>query len=300
MKPVPAKPIAAAAVSARPPAPRPAPPLARSHLLLAQWSRSVGELVRACDGPGFEVALCAALRRLVEFDFAMVFAYRGAERPVALGDTLDAELRRVLILDYLNGPYLLDPFFQAILDGISDGCHRLANLAPDRFRQSEYYRAHYARTRIGEEVGFFFALPGEVMGVLSFARWNDHPPLTRQDEALLRAIEPSLGGLCARHWAGAARRFPGVSGPAGNSVLTGPAGGPLPLARAMERFGAARLSNREREIVTYVLQGHSTESIARHLDISPGTVKIHRKNIYRKLGISTQAELFASFLQSLP
>jgi DNA-binding CsgD family transcriptional regulator len=52
--------------------------------------------------------------------------------------------------------------------------------------------------------------------------------------------------------------------------------------------------------VSYVLQGHSTESIARHLDISPGTVKIHRKNIYRKLGISTQAQLFASFLRSLP
>jgi DNA-binding CsgD family transcriptional regulator len=259
----------------------------------------MGELVQACDGPDFEAALCAALRRLVEFDFVMVFAYRGAERPVALGDTLDAELRRVLILDYLNGPYLLDPFCQAVLDGIRDGCHRLANLAPDRFRQSEYYRAHYARTRIGEEVGFFFGLPGEVVGVLSFARWNDHPPLTRDDEALLRAVEPALGSLCARHWAGAAARFPGVVRHAGGAVRSGPAAGPLPLARALERFGAAQLSNREREIVTYVLQGHSTESIARHLDISPGTVKIHRKNIYRKLGISTQAELFASFLHSL-
>jgi hypothetical protein len=32
------------------------------------------------------------------------------------------------------------------------------------------------------------------------------------------------------------------------------------------------------------------------LSISPGTVKIHRKNIYRKMKVSTQAELFAAFL----
>lgn len=276
-------------------------PVARSNLLLAQWSRSVAELVAACNGAGFEAALCQALRRLVEFDFVMAFAYRGAERPLALGDTLDPAMRRIVIEDYQNGPYILDPFFQAIHDGVRDGCHRLANLAPDRFRQSEYFRAHYARTRIGEEVGFFFAVPGEAVGVLSFARWNDHPPLTRHDMELLRAVEPSLAALCARHWAGAAERFPGLRRPGRSETRTakGAAAGPLPLAQALARFGAARLSTREREIVTYVLQGHSTESIARHLDISPGTVKIHRKNIYRKLGISTQAQLFASFLDSM-
>jgi len=54
--------------------PRASVPIARSNLLLAQWSRSMGELVAACNGPGFEEALCRALRRLVEVDFAMVLA----------------------------------------------------------------------------------------------------------------------------------------------------------------------------------------------------------------------------------
>lgn len=273
-------------------------PIARSNLLLAQWSRSMGELVAACNGAGFEEALCRALRRLVEVDFAMVFGYRGAERPVALGDTLTPELRRILIHDYLNGPFVLDPFFQAILDGVREGCHRLLDVAPDRFRQSEYFRAHYGRTKIGEEVGFFFELPGGMVGVLSFARWRGHPALTRQDMELLRAIEPALVGLCVRHWTETADRMNGTAPvPAGRPAN---GAGPQPLAKALEHFGASRLSNREREIVTYVLQGHSTESIARNLDISPGTVKIHRKNIYRKLGISTQAQLFATFLSSLP
>ena len=70
-----------------------------------------------------------------------------------------------------------------------------------------------------------------------------------------------------------------------------------PFTQAYQQFGGKLLSEREREIVALVLQGHSTESIAGRLDISPGTVKIHRRNIYRKLGIGTQAGLFASFLR---
>jgi DNA-binding CsgD family transcriptional regulator len=48
-----------------------------------------------------------------------------------------------------------------------------------------------------------------------------------------------------------------------------------------------------------ILQGHSSKSIARQIGIAPGTVKLHRKAIYRKLGITSQSELFASFLQTL-
>lgn len=270
-------------------------PITRSNLLIAQWSRSVGELVACCETAGFEAALCKAMARLVAFDFVMIFAYDSDGRPAALGDTLDPELRRVIIDDYLKGPYVLDPFFQAILGGMREGCHRLLDVAPDRFRQSEYFRAHYARTGIGEEVGFFFPLRQDTVGVLSFARWNEQPALTRQELDLLRAVEPALAALARRHWSAAAERFHEAPAPSGRA---GAKAGPQ-LNRGLERFGATRLSNREREIVSYVLQGHSTESIARHLDISPGTVKIHRKNIYRKLGISTQAQLFASFLRSL-
>jgi DNA-binding CsgD family transcriptional regulator len=35
------------------------------------------------------------------------------------------------------------------------------------------------------------------------------------------------------------------------------------------------------------------------LGISSGTVRIHRRNIYAKLGISSQGELFALFIETL-
>ncbi|EMV9186339.1 helix-turn-helix transcriptional regulator, partial [Escherichia coli] len=44
---------------------------------------------------------------------------------------------------------------------------------------------------------------------------------------------------------------------------------------------------------------HSSASVAEQLDISPGTVKIHRKNLYAKLGIGSQSELLGLFIREL-
>ena len=62
----------------------------------------------------------------------------------------------------------------------------------------------------------------------------------------------------------------------------------------MEEF--ERLTTREREVVRFMLLGHSSKSIAHGLDIAVGTVKNHRKSIYRKLAIRSQSALFARFL----
>ncbi|RTF06923.1 response regulator transcription factor, partial [Serratia marcescens] len=56
------------------------------------------------------------------------------------------------------------------------------------------------------------------------------------------------------------------------------------------------LTPREREIVDLILAGCSSQQIADRLFISLGTVKNHRKNIYGKLNIGSQAELFSLLL----
>jgi DNA-binding CsgD family transcriptional regulator len=45
-----------------------------------------------------------------------------------------------------------------------------------------------------------------------------------------------------------------------------------------------------------MVQGHSTKSIARSLDVAPGTVKV-RRNIHQKFGIKSQSELFARCIE---
>ena len=59
------------------------------------------------------------------------------------------------------------------------------------------------------------------------------------------------------------------------------------------------LTPRERDVVEYVLKGHSSEAIGSILGISAGTVRIHRKNIYTKLGINSQGALFSRFIEAL-
>lgn len=52
-----------------------------------------------------------------------------------------------------------------------------------------------------------------------------------------------------------------------------------------------RLTHREREIMGFVYEGFSNPDIAAELYISRNTVKIHIRNIFEKLGISTRIEV---------
>ncbi|MEA2780742.1 MAG: hypothetical protein QOK29_2286 [Rhodospirillaceae bacterium] len=59
---------------------------------------------------------------------------------------------------------------------------------------------------------------------------------------------------------------------------------------------AEGLTRREQEIVELMLQGYATKSIAETLGLSRGTVKNYRQRIYDKLDITTEREIFLSFI----
>ena len=52
-----------------------------------------------------------------------------------------------------------------------------------------------------------------------------------------------------------------------------------------------KLSNRERQILTRVVAGNTTNEIGRSLALSPKTVEVHRSNIARKMKVASMAEL---------
>ncbi len=51
------------------------------------------------------------------------------------------------------------------------------------------------------------------------------------------------------------------------------------------------LSNRQRSVALHIVDGCSSKEIARLLNISPQTVGKHRCDIYRRLGVSSAAQL---------
>ncbi|MCG7519816.1 helix-turn-helix transcriptional regulator [Ruegeria sp. Ofav3-42] len=59
------------------------------------------------------------------------------------------------------------------------------------------------------------------------------------------------------------------------------------------------MTPREKEVVEFTLRSHSADAEGRILGISPGAVRIHRRNIKPKLRIRSQEELFSRFIDAL-
>ncbi|MEW6171594.1 MAG: LuxR C-terminal-related transcriptional regulator [Bacillota bacterium] len=55
------------------------------------------------------------------------------------------------------------------------------------------------------------------------------------------------------------------------------------------------LTPREQEVLEFILVGLDDKKIAAELNLSPHTVKTHRKHIYRKVGVHSRGELIAKF-----
>ena len=68
------------------------------------------------------------------------------------------------------------------------------------------------------------------------------------------------------------------------------------LAAKLLSQKGVELTPRQVEVGLLILQGHSSKSIALMLGISWQTVKVFRKQLYARCGISSQGELFALLL----
>ena len=66
-------------------------------------------------------------------------------------------------------------------------------------------------------------------------------------------------------------------------------------SRRLSFADAHGMSDRERDVLSLLLQGKSTQNVASELFISTGTVKAHTHRIYRKSGVESRQELVNAF-----
>jgi DNA-binding CsgD family transcriptional regulator len=250
----------------------------------------IGAAIAAIGTPDLPAKLAALLRATAPYTYTVIFGYRGTARPLDLFDDFPAGKRKIFVTDYQDGPYLLDPFFLAASRPTAAGLYRIRDLAPDRFYQGEYFRNYYVQTGLAEEIAFFTPLPEGANVVLSLMR--DDRGFSARDLRALNDLRPVIEACIHRHWADLSDQFAAADPAKGMSQHSR-------IEQSFHSFGQGVLTAREREIVEYTLKGHSAEAMGRILGIAPGTVRIHRRNIYAKLRISSQGELFSRFIQTL-
>jgi DNA-binding CsgD family transcriptional regulator len=259
----------------------------------AVWISLLSECIDSIDTEEFPVILVEALKSIADFDYSVSFAYHQKEKPICLYHTFSPAHRVVFVDDYLKGPYLLDPFFKACGRKVDSGLYRLRDIAPDRFYQSEYCRSYYIQTGLAEEICYTFYLLNGVAVVISLMRSGDNSRFSAREFRLLDSVAPIVTSLAQRHWKDLHNRFEVEP----SDLETGEQH--KIIEDTVSALFSPRITPRETQVVAQVLEGHSSDSIARSLGISVGTVRIHRRNIYGKLQISSQQELFSIFFQKI-
>ena len=252
------------------------------------WHAVVAKLVRGGDVLSSSNALIDAVGYAVNHEGTCLLAFHKDAPPDVLHHTLEPEGARHYLDRYLAGPYLLDPLYELALSDDKPALCRFREQSPDRFRSSEYYRQYCERTHLLDEMDFLVDVADTAALVLVVGRREKM--FTKAELARLRSIEPIVVAAMRNIW----ERWVKEEDTAGRDASLH-----WRLTRCFDTFGASLLTDREREVTHLLLRGHSVKSAARELDIAPGTVMVHKRNVFQKLGISSQFELFSRFIEEL-
>lgn len=236
-------------------------------------------LIAGIGEPHFMAELAAGLCTLAGFDLAAIVDHRTEALPVVLFDNFEAVNGREGLANYVQDTHRFNP---------------LIVRAPRNRALCARDFALPAAAMKGRGRGLIVTDPHEELGFRTLG-W----PCRLEELTLLL---PRTRGLLEiglyRE-----RSAKGVAAP----VVAAIEQARSPVAAAFERHvrfasrrGATRgehrasLSPRENEVCELLLAGYASEAIALRLGIAIHTVKDHRKGIFRKLGVTSLAQLFAT------
>lgn len=243
----------------------------------------LGAAISALGTDDFATRLSEWLFRSFEIDNTTMVAYFQTGRPqILFCQAQVAAVHERIETDYVSGAYLLDPFHELHVSRVVEGLYRLRDFAPDQFQRNEYFASYYRHTTVIDEIAYV-AYPAEGVSVqICLGRDESSGRMfSARDLATARRISAIVCGLVRKQWESLSS-----SGDYTERAL---------VDRVRDRLAAQHgiaLSHRQSEVALLILRGHSSVSIGLRLGISTQTVKVFRKQLYRKCAISSQAELF--------
>jgi DNA-binding CsgD family transcriptional regulator len=253
---------------------------------------SLATAIEAIGKSDFYPAMTDYLRRCLDYDNVIVILFSGSAVPNVLYKKIyGPDVFRYVAEQYLPAAYLLDPIYHFHLKRGAPGLYRLLDVAPDQFRRSRYFKWYYGRIGITDEISVVLPVGKNATITISMGKDSSSgEAFSPKAEKCLRSHEPVIMSLLNAHWV-ASEAPPLVSARSMSIADT--------LVVAMRANHNVSLSKRQAEVALLILQGHSSLSIGLHLGVSPQTVKVFRKQLYRKCSLSSQAELFALMMPIL-
>ena len=260
-----------------------------SNKNLKEKEKALAQAIEAVNCKNFPHALSAFVKKLSLFDNLIIIVYCGEQNPIVLHrEYTDPIVYQPMDTEYVTGAYLLDPFFLEHLKGTQSGFLRLLDVAPDRFKRTDYYKIYYQQTTLKDEIAIFAGIGPAMTITACFGKDRSSGiSFNKRDLNAIKEYENVLTSLVKVHW----KDFK----PNREMDLSLP---PLSerLRDAFKKETNIALSPRQAEVAMYILRGHSSLSIGLNLGISSETVKVFRRQLYAKCNISSQAELFAKML----
>src|SRR6056300_1395 len=253
-----------------------------------EWNNNLAKAVDQIGGNGFFPALFDAISKVVAISYPQVWLYHRDLPPQVLAHDIPATAIPAQIDDYLEGPYREDPFYQVSMNHPRNTIYRLGRVSAN-LKESVYYQDYYGETGTVDELVFLAKLDDGSVINLSVMRLPKQGEYSDSEYQLLYALSPSISALIRAH--SRSQQFaidyliqPGID---------------YQIDQAFKTFGSSILSPREHEVLELMLKGYSAEVGAERLDIALETYRRHRKNLYKKLDINSQADLFSLFIASL-
>lgn len=259
---------------------------------------SVG-IVDAIGTVSFFPKIAKLFDECITFEGLFVFLYSEGSAPSSLGNFKGARNFDKGLENYMRYTYIINPVYRAYLDNIAPRTYLISELLSPRYTDQIAASDLDIRVEGDETIGYRTpGWPKNMTEVLALIRLPDNKMIefsfstlrsgdqTARCYAQLQEIYPVLSSAVLKHYAFAAEDFDTSAAKPSQELW-------------FQSFGEEVLTARERSVVKKILTGHSSNAIALHLGISLPTVKSHRRNIYAKLHISSQAELFSLFVHKL-
>ncbi len=258
------------------------------NVSLADAATQFARLYDAVEREDRFQALRHLLGRFCGFENFIVYQFDGAHPPELMGSSLPEPYMREQMTEFVWGLFLLDPFVIEANTGV-EGLLRLDEIAPQDFRESELFKRHYRFVNVLDELRYIIPVgDGRIVHVfvereLPNSRFSD------EDIDVLKALYPIV-----RSFTQARVRWLARMKQIGDRPLVA-----LNLPERIDAMAPSVLTARECQVVELILRGCSAKRIGSALGIEEGTVTNHKRNIYAKLNIHSQAQLFDLFLRSV-